>query len=168
MRVCVLPLAFALALGGCGQNHSQASKQPKTVGVADSSGGTETISGSSQHDAMKSSNDDESVQVYNNGTTPNLPAFVPVIPGATVKSSVVTSRADGTSGTLIIEANASVDAVTAFYKQKMLGQGFRQATFLESEGSTVFTATTGKNSVQVRASPDNGATRAQITWSTGN
>jgi hypothetical protein len=168
MRASMLSLAIVLALAGCDQNHSEASRDSKTVTIAGGNGGTVTISGNGQHYAMKSSNGNQTVEVNTNGSASGLPNFVPVFPGAKVQSSVVGSGGGGNGGSLVIEADAPVGAVIAFYKHKTENEGLGQTMYMQTGGSTLFAAGTGKKAVQIVASADNGGTRAQITWSAGN
>ncbi len=162
MRISVWPLALLLALAGCGQKHEQS----KTVTV-NGSNGSVTISGNGEHYAMKSSNGNETVEVNTSGAVSGLPGFVPVFPGAKVQSSVIGSGGNGNGGTIVIETSAPIDAVIGFYRRKTQGEGLGQTMFMQTGGSTMFAAGTGKKTIEVIASTDNGNTRAQVIWSTG-
>ncbi len=161
MRAYLLPLACVLALASCDRN-----KQEKTVTVT-GNGGTMTVSGNGEHFSVKDASGKQTVDINANGVTPtNLPDYVPVYPGAKVQSSVVGAGDKGNGGSIVIQTNASIADVVAFYKQKAAASGFSETMNMASAGTTMFTAASSdkKKTIEVIASTSDGATHAQIVW----
>ena len=164
MRGTISVLACVLAVAGCGRNQDQ--QHSVTV---NGSGGSMTVSGNGEHFTVKDANGRQTVDVNTEGgvTPSNLPEFVPIFPGAKVQSSVVGAGNGGNGGTIVIETNASVGDLIAFYKQKTAASGFSETMNMNSGGTTMFTAGSSdkKRTIEVVASTSGGATHAQIIWS---
>jgi hypothetical protein len=166
MRSYILPLVCVLALAGCDRN-----KDEKTVTVSGANGGTVTVSGNGTHFTATDANGKQSVEINSGGSSAppaNMPDYVPLYPGSKVTASVVGAGDKGNGGMIVIETNASIADVIAFYKTKTAASGFSETMNMNMSGTTMFTVTSGdkKKTVNVVASTSDGKTHAQITWGT--
>jgi hypothetical protein len=163
MRACLLAFACVVALAGCGRNQDQ----QHTV-VINGNGGSMSVSANGGHMTFKDSSGKASMEINTNGggAPANLPDFVAVYPGSKVTTSVVGAGNDGNGGMMVVQTNASVADVIAFYKQKASSAGFSETMNMNMGTETMFSSQSSdkKKSLSVVATTSNGATSAQVTW----
>ena len=97
------------------------------------------------------------------------PDHAPLFPGAVVISSVVGESGVGAGGTMTFKAKASPSQVIAFYESRARESG-RPITMKAAMGGDVHMLTAGdsgegKGAIQVIASPAEGGSEVQMTWS---
>ena len=177
----VLTLGATLALAGCDQKNSanvtikekdssitiSANGQQFAVHGHDGAQGEVTISGNSGNFTVHAGDGKSVVEVNAVGVNVSgqLPAFVPIYPGAKVVSTVSGGDGKNGGGTVAFVSNAAPAAVIGFYRQKTASAGFRQNLDANDNGSLLYSAISGNRTVQVLASSDGSGTHAQITWS---
>jgi hypothetical protein len=154
-----------------GQNGSvtiSANGQQFSIKANGDKNGNFTMSGDNGHFTMKASDGKQTVEINSTGGSTNLhaPDFVANYPGARLQSTAIDANANGASGTFTFETSDPAAAVIAYYKQKSAGAGLSQAMNMNMGAATMFTANAdnGKRSLQVVASPADGGTHVQVTW----
>lgn len=113
----------------------------------------------------------ESTIVAGGGAPKDLPAWLPIYPGATVEGGVSTKSAEGTAQTFGITTGDPVDRVLAFYQDKLKDNGLTvqpSATMAmggqTSTGIVVADSPDKKRHAQVMVTTADNKTKASISY----
>jgi hypothetical protein len=152
---------FAILMAACGQEPQPPAQKraegPDIVPAFPQTAQAERV-GRGAPDALPSI---EEMHVFRAGSYPELPSYVPIYPGATVKRGFTRSGRIR-AGNLILETAAPVADVITFYQKAITGAGFAQTMNTESGGTMIFAA--GRRTVQVTAEPIATGSRVRIFW----
>jgi len=160
-----LVLLFAILVAACGQEQtrqSQAQKRAEGAAIVPAFPETPPTERAS-HAAPDAPPPIEGMRVFRAGSYPELPSYVPIYPGATVKRGF-TRGGRIRAGNLIFETAAPVADVITFYQKAITGAGFAQTMNTESGGTMIFAAAAGRRTVQVTAEPIATGSRVRIFW----
>jgi hypothetical protein len=115
-----------------------------------------------------------SLQVTTNGGTSTWemgtkapPDWVPTYPGGRADSFTSLEANGEKSGSFAVNSSDSVDAVLAFYEEKLKAAGFethRASLNVDGAPSGTVTANSAKRTVSVTAAAQEGATQALVTF----
>jgi hypothetical protein len=113
----------------------------------------------------------ESTIVAGAAAPKDLPAWLPVYPGASVEGGLSTKSAESTSQTFALTTNDPVDRVLAFYQDKLKDNGLtvQPSTTIAMGGQTstgivIADSTDKKRHVQVAISAADNQTKATISY----
>jgi len=155
MRLVIVATAVAaLSLAACGK-HDETPKPGVKV-----SGDRVTVTGKDGSTTIIT--DKSAIQA-------GMPDFAPLYPGAKTENAIANlgnAKADG--GTLVYKAEATPEAVVAFYKEKAAASGFKTEMDANMGAARMFAAgdeASGK-ALQVIASAADGGTSVQVIWAT--
>ena len=95
---------------------------------------------------------------------PNLPAYAPVYPGATIQSSVNGIGGGPLSGMLALTTPDPADKVLAFYKKAAADAGLKMETEATTGQLKTFVARDGDKVANLTLAPQDGKTFAQLTY----
>ena len=98
------------------------------------------------------------------------PAYAALYPGAeTTAPATVADGPDGPGGMVEFRTAATPDAVVDFYKQRAQAAGLAPVSAMDQGETRAWSAAKADSgaSVQVVASPSEGATSVQLSWSAG-
>jgi hypothetical protein len=159
MRLAVSCATFALALGlaACGQSNTTTTlAQGEAIAKAISKDGALTTITGANGDAAQFSN--------GAAVAAQLPASMPIYPGAKVTTGVSGANAAQKTVSVAFETNASIADVIDFYKKRAAAIGLSDVLSSSESGSTTFMAMKDQRMLQIIASSGNGSTAAQLTW----
>ncbi|MBI3677344.1 MAG: hypothetical protein HY243_12095 [Proteobacteria bacterium] len=165
MRVATIALmtTMAFAIAACDQKPDK----NKEVTI-DTGSGKVTMTGNSNEGKMTiRGNDGKSVVEFNTDNA-KLPSFIPAYPGAKIATTMTGTDGNGSGGMVAFTTSDSPQTVLAFYKQRVLGGGMKEAVTVNSGNTTMWSANdeASKRGVQVTATKaDDGKTTAQVVWS---
>jgi hypothetical protein len=150
-------VAIALGLAACGESSTTTTlAQGEAVTTkASNDGSLTTVTGANGDKAQFSSGAAIAAQ---------LPATMPVYPGAKVTTSVSGSNATQKTVSVAFETNASIADVIDFYKKRAAAIGLGDVLSSTESGTTTFMAMKDQTMVQIIASSGKGSTEAQLTW----
>jgi hypothetical protein len=106
-------------------------------------------------------------------TVGDIPAWVPVLPGSEAENPHVVESEGTTSGGFQLRSSESVEAATAFYRERLEADGFAVSvnTFSmgEADSGAVVTASKGdgKHNVTAMIRTEEGATRIVVSYQEG-
>jgi uncharacterized lipoprotein YajG len=96
---------------------------------------------------------------------PNLPAFAPIYPGATI-TATVSGNADEAKGMVSLVTTDSAEAVLTFYRDKAAAAGLAEQAEMNMNGTRILTiggAQGGNAALQITVSPLEDENKRQIT-----
>jgi hypothetical protein len=98
--------------------------------------------------------------------TADLPADLPLYPGATVIANISARGGGDPGGTTIFQVTVAPAVVVGFYKKKALGLGLSETTAFDTGERVMFSAAKadGGRAVSVVATAQNGGAQVQLTW----
>jgi hypothetical protein len=154
------------ALAACGPEppHKPQAKSGDTV-IADTGGRYRLRTGNGRND---NGPPPVGIMSFANGNGFEPPSYIPVYPGAHIRSGMARNRVSGTGGTIIFEAKAAPSDIIAFYRQNATTSGFSETGSEENGGTLTFTAEAGRRTIQVIAQPIAQGSHVQIFWSGGH
>lgn len=166
IRVFLAAGAAALLLAGCGKADKAGSPPPAEAPATPAPAGPEPAAVGPEQGM---SPDGPAVSVGPAAARVTTPAYAPLYPGAVVSSSIVGESGVGPGGSVGYRANATPEAVIAFYEARMKAVG-KTITMNQDMGDNVHMLTAGdtgdgKGAVQVIASPAGKGAEVQLTWS---
>ena len=106
-------------------------------------------------------------------TTGEIPAWVPVVEGAEIESPHVVESEGKTSGGFQLRSTESVEAATAFYRERLEAGGFEvnvnSFSMGEADSGAVVTGSKddGQRNVTAMIRTDEGATRVVVSYQEG-
>jgi len=131
-------------------------------------------SGDAEQGTLSVSRGDQTWQMKTGvDTVGDIPAWVPVLPGSEVDSPHVVQSEGKTSGGFQLRSTESVEAATAFYRERLQADGFEVSvnTFSmgEAESGSVVTGSTGDGGRTLTAMirTEEGATRVVVSYQEG-
>lgn len=156
-------LACMTLLASCGREpqHGARAKSGDTV-IADTGGQYRLHTGTRRND---SGPPPVGIKSFNDGKGFEPPSYVPVYPGATIRSGFARNHIGGTGGSIIFEANATPSEIIAYYRRSAVSSGFSQAGDSENNGTLAFSAAAGRRTIHVIAEPIAQGSHVQIFWS---
>jgi hypothetical protein len=107
------------------------------------------------------------------GTVGDIPAWVPVLPGSETESPHVVESEGKTSGGFQLRSTESVEAATAFYRERLEADGFEvnvnSFSVGEADSGAVVIGSQGdgQRSVTAMIRTDEGATRVVVSYQEG-
>jgi hypothetical protein len=162
MRPAIIVFACAATVAGCGQEAAQkphAAKSRDTT-IADTAGQYRLRTGGSDGGPPP-----VPVMSFANGKGFEPPSYIPVYPGATIRSGFERNHPGGSGGTIIFETKARASDVIAFYRRTAAASAFSETASGNNGGTLSFTAQAGRRSIQVIAEPIAQGSHVQIFWS---
>ncbi len=102
--------------------------------------------------------------------TKGAPTYAALYPGAEATApATLANGPDGPGGMVEFRTAATPDAVVDFYKQRAQAAGLAPVSAMDQGETRAWSAAKADNgaSVQVVASPSEGATSVQLSWSAG-
>jgi hypothetical protein len=147
LAVSCAMVVIALGLAACGQGNTTTTlAQSEAVTTAKSNDGAlGAVSGA-------------------NGDTAQLPASMPIYPGARVTTSASGANATQKTVSVAFETNASIAEVLDFYRKRAAAIGLSDVLSSTESGTTTFMAMKDQTMVQIIVSSGTGWTAAQLTW----
>lgn len=165
--VLIAAAATAVLLAGCGKKEDKADEAstPATAG----SGAFETRPAVTVNpaDGPRVDAAEVAATVAKPGESLHAPEFAPLYAGGKLTSQVTgLSKGDTDSGTYVYTADATPEAVTAFYKAKAEAAGLKTSMDNDMGAARMFAATdeATDRGVQVIASTAQGKTNVQVMW----
>jgi hypothetical protein len=155
-------LACMTALASCGREpqHQPQAKRGDTV-IADTGGQYRLHTENGRND---SGPPPEGIMSFNSNKGFEPPSYVPVYPGASIRSGFARNRMGGSGGSIIFETNATPTDVIAYYRRTVTTSGFAQSDSEENDGTLTFSAEAGRRTIRVIAQPIAQGTHVQIFW----
>ncbi|HEY2445417.1 MAG TPA: hypothetical protein VGI20_06735 [Rhizomicrobium sp.] len=161
----ILAIACAALLASCGKEPQPGPRAAKT--------GDTTIADSSGRYRLHARDSDSGpppvgIMSFNGGHGFEPPSYVPVYPGANIRSGYERNRIGGQGGTIIFETNAMPRDVIAFYRRNAEASRFSETSSEENGGTLSFGAQAGRRTIQVIVQPIAQGSHVQIFWSGGH
>jgi hypothetical protein len=166
MRLALVLLIMAAALASCGREpqHEPQAKRGDTV-IADTGWQYRLRGANGRND---SGSPPVGIMSFNGAKTFEPPSYLPVYPGANIRSGFARNRVGGSGGSIIFETNATPSDVIAYYRRTAAASGFAESGSEENGGTLTFSAEAGRRTIQVIAQPIAQGTHVQIFWSGGH
>ena len=162
MRAALFLLILAAVLAGCGREPQQKpqTKRGDTV-IADTGGQYRLRTGNGRNE---SGPPPVGIMNFSSGKGFEPPPYLPVYPGANIRSGIERNRMGGSGGTIIFETNATASDVIAYYRRTTAASGFSETGSEENGGTLSFSAEAGRRTIQVIAQPIAQGAHVQIFW----